>query len=237
MLVAVAATDEPEDANFTNTFDEKLKEMMWKRCAYQLTSSCLKLTLVRLVDRLAHDTYFQPLPGVTVHSNHSRSLEPAVPTMNDLPLQQRLDTFLLQKVGGYLRSLTLSVRMVDLPSFNTTELVDNVLAKVTGRKKGGAGAGAGALAVMMGGAMMTMMMSALAAMAGKALMTSMMALMLAAMGAMKGGGGGGGHSGKSTTYEIIAQPEVSHSHTHSEELHHGHGWKRSVDFLHVAAAS
>lgn len=107
-----------------------------------------------------------------------------------------------------------------------------------GRKKGGIGMGA--LGVMMGGGMMTMMMAALAAMAGKALMTSMMALMLAALGAMRGGGGGGGGGGgKSTTYEIIAQPEVSHMHTHSSEVQHGHGWKRSVEqqLAYLAATS
>lgn len=94
-----------------------------------------------------------------------------------------------------------------------------------GRKKGGAGMGA--MAAVLGGAMMTMMMSALAALAGKALMTSMAALMLSAMGAMRGGGGGGGGGGKNTHYEIIAKPEVSHTHLHSSEIQHGH-WKRSL---------
>lgn len=65
-------------------------------------------------------------------------------------------------------------------------------------------------------------MSALAALAGKALMTALLSLMLSAISALKGSG-----DHKSTTYEIVTRPVVSHAHTHSSEVqheaHHGGG--------------
>lgn len=72
-----------------------------------------------------------------------------------------------------------------------------------------------AVAGMMSGAtLLAVGMSALAAMAGKALMTSLLSLMLTALSALKGHGEG--H--KSTTYEIVTRPVVSHAHTHSSEV-------------------
>lgn len=59
----------------------------------------------------------------------------------------------------------------------------------------------------------------IAMMAGKALMTGMMALMLSAIVGLKSLGGGQ----KQTTYEIVAKPMFSHSHSASHEDHHSHG--------------
>lgn len=56
--------------------------------------------------------------------------------------------------------------------------------------------------------------------AGKALMTGLMALMLSAIVGLKSLGGGQ----KQTTYEIVAKPLYSHTHSSSHEDHHGgHG--------------
>lgn len=73
-------------------------------------------------------------------------------------------------------------------------------------------------------------LGALALLAGKALMTALMSLLLSALVGLKGHGG---H--KSTTYEIITKPEVSHHHSHSHEEHHEHehghhgGYRRAYD--------
>lgn len=63
-------------------------------------------------------------------------------------------------------------------------------------------------------------LGALALLAGKALMTGLMALMLSAIVGLKALTSGG-H--KQTTYEIVAKPSYSHTHSASHEDHHGHG--------------
>lgn len=85
-----------------------------------------------------------------------------------------------------------------------------------------------------GGTLMAVGMSALAALAGKAMMTALLSLMLSAISALKGNGDSGGH--KSTTYEIVTRPVVSHAHSHSAEIQHdshvphGYGYGRSMEF-------
>lgn len=61
------------------------------------------------------------------------------------------------------------------------------------------------------GTMMSLGLGGLAMLAGKALMTAMMSLLLSAIIGIKSLTSGG----KSTTYEIVAKPVYSHSHSHS----------------------
>nr|XP_049704950.1 uncharacterized protein LOC110375910 isoform X4 [Helicoverpa armigera] len=98
---------------------------------------------------------------------------------------------------------------------------------------GGKGGGGGALlaaALMMKGTLAAAALGALALLAGKALMTALMSLLLSALVGLKGHG-----EHKSTTYEIITKPEVSHHHSHSHEEHHEHehghhgGYRRAYD--------
>ena len=66
-------------------------------------------------------------------------------------------------------------------------------------------------------------MGAIALMAGKALMTALMALTLSGVLGLKSLAGGGG---KSTTYEIVAKPIYTSSHSHSvshDDGGHAHG--------------
>ncbi|XP_039299873.1 uncharacterized protein LOC111053636 [Nilaparvata lugens] len=85
------------------------------------------------------------------------------------------------------------------------------------------------MAMMMGGTMLSMALAGVAAAAAKALTMSIVAAALSALAALKGGGE------KSTTYEVISRPVVSHAHTYSSEVQHehaghGHGhYKRSID--------
>lgn len=107
-------------------------QMAWKKCSLQVTPICLKLTLMQLVDRLSEETSFQPLPGVLFSSNRSRVLQETVSSRNDLPPLDRLDGLLVTKVKGYLKSLTLSFRLMDTPTINTTDIMESVVTKVTG---------------------------------------------------------------------------------------------------------
>lgn len=71
------------------------------------------------------------------------------------------------------------------------------------------------------GMMMALGLGAVALLAGKALMASLMALLMAGLAGLKSLTGGK----QSTTYEIIAKPSYSttHSHSASHENIHEHG--------------
>lgn len=83
---------------------------------------------------------------------------------------------------------------------------------------------------------MAIALGALALLAGKALAAALVALALSAIVGLKSLASGGS---KSTTYEIIAKPHYSQTHSHSqsvEDHHHGggyggghSGYGRSVD--------
>lgn len=75
--------------------------------------------------------------------------------------------------------------------------------------------------MMMKGTLGALGFGALAMLAGKALMTGLMALMLSAIVGLKSLASGGE---KKTTYEIVAKPVYTSSHTHSSEEHHGGGY-------------
>lgn len=98
------------------------------------------------------------------------------------------------------------------------------VASETGRKGGKFGKKGGmetilAAGMMMKGMLMAIGMGAIAIMAGKALMTGILALALSAIIGVKSLASGGG---KSTTYEIVAKPVYSSSHSHSVS-HEDHG--------------
>lgn len=71
-------------------------------------------------------------------------------------------------------------------------------------------------AMMSGGTLLVLGLKTLAAMATKALIASLIALVLTCFSSF----GGGGHKGdlKSTTYEIITKPVLSHAHLHTSEV-------------------
>lgn len=98
----------------------------------------------------------------------------------------------------------------------------NITADVlcAGRRKKNRMSGLLAAGLFSGGTLMAVGLSAIAALAGKALMTALLSLVLSGISAFRGSGDSG-H--KSTTYEIITKPVVTHAHTHSAEVQHEHG--------------
>ncbi|RZF48332.1 hypothetical protein LSTR_LSTR010295 [Laodelphax striatellus] len=223
-----------------------VKQMLDQRCGRRYSMPCLKLDLLKLVDRLEVDTDFQILPGVHV----TRSSTFAKRSDNDI-FQERadasLDSYLFSRFANYLNSLSVNIKILDPSLVKTAKRFGEEVFGAdtentfTGRKKKYSHALATA-GLMSGGSMLAAGLMTLAAMAGKALMMSMMALLLSAMSAMKGGGD---QEKKSTTYEIITKPVVTHAHTHSSEVQHvdgshghgashsGYGYARSMAFTPV----
>ncbi|RZF48333.1 hypothetical protein LSTR_LSTR010296 [Laodelphax striatellus] len=227
-----------------------------KTCQQEYSSGCLKLDLIRMMDKLESSGPLELLPGVTLVRApplDAKSLNAAAA----LPDSEspRLDNYLYKRVNSYLKSLSLNVQILDSNILNklkrfgqgATELFAPETNSVTGRKKNRNWQAFWLAGLLSAGTMLAMGMSTLSAMAGKALMTSLLALVLAGFAALKG------HQDdkKTTTYEIITRPIYTHGHKHGDALAdaqmmaptHGHThhmqmasgapsytYRRSIDF-------
>ncbi|XP_011066727.1 PREDICTED: uncharacterized protein LOC105153524 [Acromyrmex echinatior] len=222
-----------------------------ENCGKSYSATCLKLDVVSFLDKLSEQENIGILPGVSVIKENGSADVPASEVVanlaRDFPndVEKRLDAYLVHKVGSYLNSHSISIKLFDPKTFEATRSFnEEALAQLglggnqnveTGRKKDKGGYG-GLLAglMMMKGTLGAIGFGALALLAGKALMTGLMALMLSAIIGLKSLAGGGD---KKTTYEIVSKPVYSSSHTHSSEEHHGHGYGhsgygRSLDIVH-----
>lgn len=208
----------------------EFKKSLSKNCDDSYSLTCLKLDMVNWVDKLNENEDITVLPGVSiVRENNSAKV-----TTSDLVTElarefpddpnARLDAFLLKKVSGFLNNHSVKL--------NLWKAAEDGAAGTARKKdkKGGDGLGmllaAGA---MMKGMLMALALGGIAALAGKALMTGLISLLLSAIVGLKslGGGGGGGHS----TYEVVAKPVYTTSHTHSashEGWDGGYGHGRSL---------
>ncbi|XP_022220762.2 uncharacterized protein LOC111072972 [Drosophila obscura] len=178
---------------------------------------CLKIELVKIMERLAEQQELSVLPGVSVVKDESatemKTSELMAEVARSYPSDPntRLNGYIVAKMENLLKTRFLRFRLLD----------DKAL--VEGRKhKFGKKGGLEALVaagVMMKGMLMAMGLGAIALMAGKALMAALMALTLSGVLGLKSLAGGG----KSTTYEIVAKPIYTSSHSHSVTHEDGHG--------------
>jgi hypothetical protein len=114
---------------------EIVKKVMSKGCSHRYTLTCLKLDVVSLVDRLSETDKYQLLPGVTVvrdnssaengsdgeeaTSNRKFPADLVASLARDYPndVESRLDAFLIRRVGQYLNSHSITVKLFDEESF------------------------------------------------------------------------------------------------------------------------
>lgn len=112
-----------------------MKKVMSKGCSHRYTLTCLKLDVVSLVDRLSETDKYQLLPGVTVVRDNSSAetgsddedstssrkfpVDLVASLARDYPndVDARLDAFLIRKVGQYLHSHSITVKLFDEESF------------------------------------------------------------------------------------------------------------------------
>ncbi|XP_053976567.1 uncharacterized protein LOC128875206 [Hylaeus volcanicus] len=219
---------------------ENLASNLSKDCGKSYSATCLKLDVVSFLDRLSEQEDISILPGVSVIKENGTANMPAAEVVanlaRDFPndVEKRLDAFLVHKVGSYLNSHSISIKLFDPRTFEAARnFNEETLAQLglggsqtagTGRKKDKGNGALMAGLMMMKGTLGAVGFGALALLAGKALMTGLMALMLSAIVGLKSLAGGGE---KKTTYEIVSKPVYSTSHTHSSEEHHGHGYGHS----------
>lgn len=112
-----------------------MKKVMSKGCSHRYTLTCLKLDVVSLVDRLSETESYQLLPGVTVVRDNSSDedgsngvdsstsrkfpVDLVASLARDYPndVDSRLDAFLIRRVGQYLSSHSITVKLFDEESF------------------------------------------------------------------------------------------------------------------------
>ncbi|XP_050357351.1 uncharacterized protein LOC126778046 [Nymphalis io] len=238
------ATEEPRNASST----ERTGRSLNKECKSTLSSKCLKIHVLSFLEDLSSRDELHLLPGLSIvkenQTNATSPEEMAAELSRQYPgkSEEKLNKFILYRLQNYLDGHSLRYRLLDAETSQEALNMAKGDKENTGRKSGGGGGGGfgggkggggGALlaaALMMKGTLAAAALGALALLAGKALMTALMSLLLSALVGLKGHGG---H--KSTTYEIITKPEVSHHHSHSHEEHHEHehghhgGYRRAYD--------
>ncbi|XP_055587104.1 uncharacterized protein LOC129739648 [Uranotaenia lowii] len=207
-----------------------------KICENKYSVACLKMEIVSFLERVSDQNEVDLTSGISVVRDSDVNVTKTAEIISEVSRifptdpNKRLDEFLVMKLNDYLRTHSLRLKLLD------GEAMERANAVFEGRKKLKKGGMATMLAaaMMMKGTLAAVALGAVAAIAGKALMTGLLALTLAAIMGLKSlaGGGGGGH--KSTTYEIVAKPMYSHSHSEGQEdLGHsygsvgGGGWGRS----------
>ncbi|KAH1017388.1 hypothetical protein HUJ05_008033 [Dendroctonus ponderosae] len=232
LLVAAPVLSEESKYEFKKSFS--------KNCDSSYTLTCFKLDVVSWVEKLNEEDSYNLLPGVSLVRENDTSKATTADTVADLAREfpndpeSRLDVFLMRKVSKFMNNHSIKLKLWSENS------IDGATARGGGGggggggkgSKGGGGGGMGyllAAGAMMKGTLMAIALGALAALAGKALMAALLSLVLSAIAALKGSGGGGGK----TTYEVVAKPVYSQSHSHSsahEDYGGGHsGYGRSFD--------
>lgn len=216
LLLVVATTVISDDTK------SEFKKSFSRNCDTGYSLTCLKLDIVSWVEKLNEEENYSLLPGVSivrenVTSRNANTADIVADLAREFPNdpEARLDMFLMKKVSKFFDSHSIKLKLWS----------ENGIDGASARKGGGGGYGGGggkkgdgggmgyllAAAAMMKGTLMAIAMGALAALAGKALMAALMSLVLSALAALKGGGGGGGK----TTYEVVAKPVYTSSHSHS----------------------
>ncbi|CAH0401538.1 unnamed protein product [Chilo suppressalis] len=221
---------------------ERTGRSLHKECSSLLSAKCLKIHALSFLEDLSSRDELSLFPGLSIVKENQTGSTPSAEEMAaELSRQfpgkpeEKLNRFLLYRLQNYLDGHSLKYKLLD--SQTAKDAMELAKDESVGRGKGGGGGGFGggkggggllAVALMMKGALGAAALGALALLAGKALMTALMSLLLSALVGLKGSGG---H--KSTTYEIITKPEVSHHHSHSHEEQHEHGhhggYRRAYD--------
>ncbi|XP_030371713.1 uncharacterized protein LOC115621998 [Scaptodrosophila lebanonensis] len=185
---------------------------------------CLKIEFVKIMERLAELQEVTVLPGVSVvkdvNATELKTSELMAEVARSYPSDPntRLNGYILAKIENLLKTRFLRFRLLDDKGVREARSAVESGRKHKFGKKGGLEALIAA-GVMMKGMMMAMGFGAIALIAGKALMTALMALTLSGVLGLKSLAGGG----KSTTYEIVAKPIYTSSHSHSVSHEDGHG--------------
>lgn len=102
---------------------EGLASGLSKDCGKSYSATCLKLDVVSFLDRLSEQEDISILPGVSVIKENGTANVPASEVVanlaRDFPndVEKRLDAYLVHKVGSYLNSHSISIKLFDPRTF------------------------------------------------------------------------------------------------------------------------
>lgn len=105
---------------------ENLAPNLNKDCGKSYSATCLKLDVVSFLDKLSEQENVGILPGVSVVKENSSADVPASEVVanlaRDFPndVEKRLDAYLIHKVGSYLNSHSISIKLFDPKTFEAT---------------------------------------------------------------------------------------------------------------------
>ncbi|XP_029049996.1 uncharacterized protein LOC114879333 [Osmia bicornis bicornis] len=240
LLVAMASARSADTNPTSNSINEEtarstgnsnvfgdLRQMyqIYKECADEELSPCLKVRLLSAMDRVSRSSQLNVADGVTFVQEDPVSGEEEAPKSfqeieANLPRalddkEDALNAMIYDKVVKFFQSHTLKLK---LP--NVEELQRSLVEE--GRKKKKNMSGLLAIPLLIGGTLVPLALGALALLAGKALIVSKLALVLASIiGLKKLVSGGGDHGG----HEVV---QVAGGHGSS-------GWARSSHDLAYSA--
>ncbi|KAL4708498.1 hypothetical protein ACJJTC_014106 [Scirpophaga incertulas] len=188
-IVVVSALPNPELNNNVEQTVESAARAMGKDCTGGIFSpTCIKIEAISMLEKLSAKKELRLLPGVTLvkepeFENASKAEEFAAELARSLPSKpdERLDKYLLYKLGNYLDTHTIKLRLLDeSTSEEARALVGDARAKGGfggGGKKGGMG-GMMAMGLLFKGTLHVNWSRGARVVGGKALMTAMMSLLL-----------------------------------------------------------
>lgn len=102
---------------------ENLALNLNKDCGKSYSATCLKLDVVSFLDKLSEQQDIGILPGVSVIKENGSADVPSSEVVanlaRDFPndVDKRLDAYLVHKVGSYLNSHSISIKLFDPKTF------------------------------------------------------------------------------------------------------------------------
>lgn len=126
------------------------QKVLTKKCLHRYTMTCLKLDLIRLIDRMGMARAYQLVPGVSLvraadggNNQTSAVVNGGTGGGNGVPADvvkslvrgndstNELDGYLMERVDAYLGSLSISVKLVDTAAVeNVRKLSSQMLVKI-----------------------------------------------------------------------------------------------------------
>ncbi|KAE8737060.1 hypothetical protein FOCC_FOCC017481 [Frankliniella occidentalis] len=178
----------------------RMLRRVYLECRDDDLSSCLKVQMVRAMDRVARSTRKVALAaGVTLERDADAPEQPtaSATTADDLehslprslPERERsLDKLILERLYGFLQNYSLRFKLPSIAELGGAVGED-------ARRRRPPLNGLMGLGMLLAGSLLPMKFGMLAMLAGKALMLSKLALLISALMAMRNMGSGGGSSG------------------------------------------
>lgn len=128
---------------------ESLASGLSKDCGKSYSATCLKLDVVSFLDRLSEQEDISILPGVSVIKENGTANVPASEVVanlaRDFPndVEKRLDAYLVHKVGSYLNSHSISIKLFDPRTFEAARNFNEQTLAQLGLGGGGQSVGTG----------------------------------------------------------------------------------------------